>query len=349
MLVLIPAAGKSSRFPGLPPKWSLPDASGVPMIARACELLDLTEARLAVVVLQEHEELLRASAGILKALGGETEVVVLDRETKSQSETVVRALDQLSYSGAVYIKDSDNRFRLDGLNSDTNYVSVDTLNAHSRINPRNKSYVRIDDQDRILAIREKEVTSDLFSVGGYFFNDSNELVDAFEALASANIGRGEVYLSDVIERLILGGSEFRVRRVTDYEDWGTIHEWREHRMASRLILVQLDGLLFEKGSEYFAPTYHDVTPNERAVSAVVEAQQAGATVVALSVRPEGLRELTEQQLDRAGLGNLKVVYGLPDVRWQLLGAASSAVGLRHVDSVAVDPNSESLAEMIAWL
>ena len=343
MLVITPCAGRSTRYPGMPPKWSLPDHEGRPMLQRSLELLDLAGHQLVVTILREHEEQINATAGIRAALGADTEVIVLEEPTRSQSETVAATLRRIGHDGPFLVKDSDNRFRLDELDQPHSYVAVDSLNAHDSINPRNKSYVQVDSQDRIINIREKEVISDLFSVGGYAFQDAHEFLDFFEELGrDARPWHAERYLSDVISMMILGGSTFHARRVDKYEDWGTINEWRSELERRQTLLVSLDGLLLERGSEHFRPRYHDVTPNPDVVEAVRRALAEGDTVIALSIRPQSLDDLTRKQLAAVGLPDLRVVYGLPIGTWRLLTSRDVSLPVDSGEAHEITPDDPYL-------
>ena len=134
-------------------------------------------------------------------------IVVLDEPTESQVETVARALRALDLDEPFLVKDSDNCFDLDNIEQDDCYVSVDSLNNHELINPRNKSYVQVDHNGLITNIREKEVISDLFSVGGYFFTDPEQFLDIYDrlSLASAAWDR-ELYISDIVASMVLEGT-----------------------------------------------------------------------------------------------------------------------------------------------
>ena len=348
MLVVVPCAGRSSRYPNLPPKWSLPDQRGRPMLMSALDGLDLADHRIAVTILREHEESLGATAGIRSALGDAVEVVILDEPTSSQSETVSLTLDRVGWTGAFLVKDSDNYFEIGNLEQQYNYVCVDSLNNHDQINPRNKSYVQVDHVDRIQGIREKHVVSDLFSVGGYAFCDATQFQDHYRLLiAHADDTHPEIYLSDVIAHMILDDLPFKARKVAAYRDWGTVKEWRTELERTQTFVVALDGVLFEMGSLYFRPLFDDVAPRWNSIEAVSELLRLGHQVVVLTVRPAELSELTEHQLAGIGLAGLPIKYGINSSTWSLVTQRLEATPLlagRHVNLT-----SEPAASVEEWL
>jgi dTDP-glucose pyrophosphorylase len=317
------------------------------MLERALELIDVTGHQLVATILREHEEQMSATAGIKAALGPTTEVVVLDEPTRSQSETVAETLRRLRHDGPFLVKDSDNRFALDVLDQPHNYVAVDSLKTHVSINPQNKSYVQVDSQHRIINIREKEVMSDLFSVGGYAFQEAHEFLQYFDKLSGdAQPWHLELYLSDVISAMILDGSTFHARRVSGYRDWGTVAEWRNELERRQTLLVSLDGMLFERGSRHFHPRYEDVQPNDEAVEAVRQAVGAGDTVIALSIRPPGLEALTRTQLRAVGLADLRVEYGLPIGTWRLLTSREGSLPINSGEALEMSPDDPYLETRI---
>ena len=59
MKVIVPCCGSSSRFPGQPPKWTLPAQDGRPMLALAIAGLQMSLDDLVVTILREHEDAVR--------------------------------------------------------------------------------------------------------------------------------------------------------------------------------------------------------------------------------------------------------------------------------------------------
>src|SRR5258705_4968036 len=110
MRVIVPAAGRSSRFPNMPPKWMLPDHDGLPMIVKAVEGLHVAREDLIITLLREHEERFNATEGLYRAFGGPVRCVILDQPTGSQSETVVDTLRRTGLKESFLVKDSDNYF-----------------------------------------------------------------------------------------------------------------------------------------------------------------------------------------------------------------------------------------------
>lgn len=341
MKVIVPCAGRSSRFPDMPPKWMLPDHDGEPMVSRAVAGLNMTPDSFVFTILREHDEKFSARAGLCEMFGQEVDCVILEQPTRSQSETVAETLIRREIVGSFLIKDSDNFFRISSLEEQFNYVTVSSLNDYDSINARNKSYVQINQENVITNIREKSVISDLFSVGGYYFAKANDFLEIYSHLSDSVVHDGELYISEIIAHMILSGSVFKIKRADDYQDWGTVHEWRRELQRRRVHLVSVDGFLFERGSLYFQPIFDQVRPNKEAVAAVRKMADLQHRIVYLSIRPPELEELTRRQLASAGLPNDTIIFGCGVAQWTVVTAPHVTLPFgtsRAFEIDAGDPN-----------
>jgi hypothetical protein len=350
MKIIVPCAGRSSRFPNMPPKWMLPDHDGLPMVVKAVEGLRVSPDDLIVTMLREHEERFNAIEGLRRAFGRPVQCVVLERPTASQSETVIETLRRTGLNEPFMVKDSDNYFELGTLAEAYNYVSVASLNDFDQINPRNKSYVQVDQEDIIVNFREKKVISDLFSVGGYFFMNPGEFVAAYDELSNAvRATGGELYLSEVIAFMILNGHVFKSRRVDRYQDWGTVYEWRQKLEHRRVFLISVDGFLFERGSRFFSPSFDEVQPNAAAVAAVVKMAEQQHAVVYLSIRPPELEELTRAQIKSQGLPDGPVIFGFGIAQWALVTSAHPSLPFSTSRAYEINPDDPNAIEKLDLL
>lgn len=150
----------------------------------------------------------------LRRLGlDKAKIVVLDYPTSTQAETVVKTIEQENICGSIFIKDADSSFRADILPE--NGVAVYPLEKLELVDPRNKSYVSVDDMQHITNIIEKRVVSNLFNVGGYCFENVNDFMDIYNLHKEL----GNIYISHLIYAMLLNGNTFRPIHVTEYNDW----------------------------------------------------------------------------------------------------------------------------------
>lgn len=344
MKVIVACAGSSSRFPNMAPKWMLPDHDGQPMIVQAIAGLNAPIDDLIVTILRDHDERFNAAEGLRRAFGDRLNCVILDQPTRSQSETVAETLRQTALNEPFLVKDSDNYFELPrGLEVGSNYVSVASLNDFDNINARNKSYVQVNQEDLIVNMREKQVISDLFSVGGYFFQRPEEFLAAYDELSATSTS--ELYISNIIGFMVLNGHAFKARKVERYQDWGTVHEWRQRLEQRRVFMVSVDGFLFERGSRFFAPLFEEVKPHPNAV-AVVEKMVRDHTLIYLSIRPPELEAMTRAQIASLGLPDGQIIFGCGVAQWTLVTSGHSSLPFTTSRAFEVDPDDVNLADKL---
>ena len=347
MKIIVPCAGRSSRFPNMAPKWMLPDNDGLPMVYKAVQGLGASVDDFIFTILREHEERFQAQEGLRAAFGQKVNCVILDEPTRSQSETVAQTLLKSGIDEPFMVKDSDNYFEVPHLYQTYNYVCVASLSSFSQVNPQNKSYVQVDQEDVIVNFREKQVISDLFSVGGYYFSSPKEFLGAYDELMSQpRLSAGELYLSEIIGYLAMQGSVFRIQRIKQYQDWGTVHEWRDYLQGRRVFFVSVDGFLFEQGSLFFKPGFEEVKPNPVAVETVQKLASEGQTIFYLSIRPQTLEELTKRQIAAAGLPERPMLLECDLAQWTLLTAPHSNQPFRTSNAIEMAPDDPNMAEKL---
>lgn len=347
MKLIVPMCGKSSRFPGKPPKWMLPAYDGKPMVYWALSGLKFKKEDLVFAILQEHDQKFGVVEGLRNIFGPQTRIIIFEQPTRSQAETVSLTLEKAGINEAFLVKDSDNSFEVDVSEQIENYVCVASLNDFDMINPRNKSYVQVDRSGQIVNIREKTVISDLFNVGGYFFTSPQEFQKHYHKLASQKADwQSEIYLSDVIGAMLLAGIPFRVQPVQKYQDWGTVVEWEKALLSRKTYFVMLDGFVFERGSGIFSPRFDDVKPNESVVEALKNLALKDNKIIFISIRDQSYKGMTELQLQTVGLPFSDIIFDCPVSQYVMLTAAHPTLPFQTSLALEISPEDGYSMEKI---
>lgn len=348
MKVIVPCCGLSTRFAGQPPKWTLPAYDGRPMLCHAVAGLKIDLDDLVVTILAEHEEQFRVTEGLGKAFGRSIRIVTLRERTRSQSETVAKTLEAISLDEPFLVKDSDGYFEInEELNKNDNYICVDSLNNFDSINPRNKSYLQIDQQGLVVNIREKVVISDLFNVGGYYFNNPRLFLEYYHRLSENKTAWSqEIYVSDVIGAMILSGVPFRAQHTTGYKDWGTIREWRQALLSQKTFFVMLDGFVLQRGSHYFRPQFNEVDPIPAAVECLKDLSSKGHRIVYLTIRPQEIEAETRKQMRTASVPEGPILWNCPIAKWIFLTAPHSTLPFLNGQAIELSPEAPNLLELV---
>lgn len=347
MNLVIPMAGRSSRFPDVKPKWMLTHPSGRFMVLEAMVGLNLSDfEHIYFIYLAEHERVhsfLRGFREELQDLGltDKVKFVELTEATRDQPETVLQGIVRGNIKGPILIKDSDNYFQ--ATIPSQNAVCFADLNKVGLIKPRNKSYVTIDAQGNVLNIVEKLVISSSFCVGGYVFSDAELFVKGLQKLDPTQ----ERYISHVIYQLMLEGQTFHAIETKHYLDWGTIEDWDRFKRSYGTLFVDIDGTLVKNSSAHFPPYIGESEPIVPNVDIIRRLQQSGKFEIILTTsRPEKYRTVTEVQLKGLGIEYKALLMGLLHSKRIIINDYSKSNPFKSCDSINLKRNADDLREIL---
>ena len=222
--LIIPIAGKSTRYKELGLKWKLKSKDGEIMLLKSILGLNNDYETIYIVGLKDHltndskKEIINQ---FKKRNINNIKIIELEKETSSQPETIFKLLEKEDIQGKLVIKDCDNFFKIH-INNFNNYVAVSNIEFHKNINKTNKSYVNIE-EDYILDIQEKEIISKYFCTGLYAF-ESAEIFKKYFIYAN-NQKNNELYISNIIKYMLKDNIKFNYIYGSKYIDWGTKEDW----------------------------------------------------------------------------------------------------------------------------
>ncbi len=312
MQVVIPCAGRSSRYPWTRPKFLLTMPDGRLMFEWAADKY-VKNHLVNFVITEQHAEEFDAKYAIEHVYGDNPNVIitVLKDFTSGPAETVYRALENFK-DDSLIIQDCDSFFNYD-ISHGSNFVCYIRLQDYPTIDYiASKSFVVInEEEDSLRNIVEKKVISENICVGAYGFRSSAEFCKAFENLKQSNT-EGEIFVSHIIKQLLLEEQIFVTKHVTNYLDLGTYDSYIKVKNDYTTYFVDLDGVLFKNQSEHFTNNYSNrPTPIDSAVSYFLKLQKNGATLIFTTSRPEEYSGITENALRHFGFKKIRVIYGLP--------------------------------------
>ena len=348
--LIVPMAGRSTRFPNMRPKWMLSHPmSHRMMVTEAISGLNLDFFdNIYFLCLQEHEDKYSFMKGFVAELDdaglrAKSNIVLLPEQTDSQSETVYTFLSGYDLDGFIFIKDSDGFYRCDV--EERNQVAYFDLNDMDDINARTKSYVDLDVNDVVTNIVEKKVISSTFSSGGYGFADAKEFCKTFEKLQDMD---GECYISHIIFEMMLSGSTFYGTKTTDFKDWGTLDAWNKYKSQYKCLFVDIDGTLITNSSHHFPPYTGSGEPIEDNIDLLAELHEQGkAKIILTTSRPERLRQLTIQELQTKGIPFDDLVMGLPHCQRIVINDFARSNPYPSCSAINIPRNENNLTEFLS--
>jgi len=219
MQVIVPAAGLSSRFPNMKPKYLLEDFENKLMLEKAIKPYLDAGLSITIGVLKEHNEKYNSKQVIKEKLGDKVNVVIIPELTKGPADTAYQILQNIGEDEFI-IKDCDSYFT--HTLTEGNYICVSDIADYPNLNrPEAKSYIITDADGNVNNIVEKKVVSNKFCLGGYKFQSVKEYKEAFESISQER----EVFVSDVIAVMLQSGHTFKEKLSLNYVDVGTSQEW----------------------------------------------------------------------------------------------------------------------------
>jgi NDP-sugar pyrophosphorylase family protein len=300
--LIVPAAGLSTRFPNMRPKWLLTHPDGRLVIDHVISsIAKLQFDRIILTILKKHQNEYDV-ATIIQQLNTELqlniELCVLETETAGPADTVYQTLIKFGLEGEFLVRDCDNVIAYEELHRG-NYVVGIHLENHDFTNIRNKSYIILNNENMVDDIIEKKVVSNVVSLGVYSFNDAKEYLAVYKEVSNLSPQDGkEIYLSHIISYMInMGQRLFNFHYATRLDDWGTLAEWNRLRENHKTYFVDVDGVLYQNSGKYGLANWDNYFEKiESNFALLKKLGDAGAQVILVTSRPEKYRHKIEQDL-----------------------------------------------------
>lgn len=348
--LVLPCAGRSSRYPNMRPKWSLTHPNGNLMVTQSVAGMDLSIfTSVVVVVLREHAEKYNLTNALKESLGQKLNgqnlsVVLLDNPTSSQSETVSIAIDRCKIEGAIFIKDCDGYFNVEEV--EENSICVHSLQDMEEVIPKNKSYVDVDNNGFVKTIVEKRVVGELFCCGGYSFSDAKKFKESYEKI-SKNITEKEIYVSHVIHQQLLDGEEFKITETKDFVDWGTLGDWNRYKKKYKTLFVDLDGVLVKNSGQYSEPKWGTTDSIKENVEVINRLYNSGKSrIIITTARKSSFKKETIDQLKRLGIMYHNIIFDLLHCERIVINDYSPTNRYPTCRAVNLRRNSDELSSLI---
>lgn len=344
MEVIVPAAGLSTRFPNVKPKYLHFGYDNKMMLVKAVEPY-IGKHDIIVVILQEHVEKYNALEFVRGELPGAF-IVVVPKPTSGPAETVKIAINDIKQvkknDFEFIVKDCDSFF--DHVPVAGNYVCVSNIGDHEQLNKlASKSFVRYNDQDIITNIVEKAVVSDSFCVGAYKFESANKYLETYEKIRHRN---GEFFVSHIIQDMLYSDVIFKKVPVTNYVDVGTAADWHKYNDMP-VIFCDIDGTLIKAQSRYGNNSYNNPpVVLEENVKRIREYHDKGCQIFFTTARPHTYREQTDKMIRSLGFTNFQLITGLHNARRVLINDYNTSNPYPRAEAINIYRDHDNLKDFL---
>jgi hypothetical protein len=340
MEIIVPAAGLSSRFPNMKPKYLLASYDKRIMLQLALEQY-IGKHNITIGILREHQDEYNSIKHIAAYLGDRVNVVVLDELTRGPAETVYQIIKKagINLTSPILIKDCDSFFNHE--ETGDNYICVSKIDQHDVLKKLySKSFVVSNDQDIVQNIVEKSVVSDTFCVGGYKFKSAELFCNAFEKLKNVT---HEIFVSHIIQQCLDDGEVFVEKPITDYSDVGTFSDWFEYN-DKPVFFCDIDGTIVKAQDQ--DDNDKPVTPLINNVKALLEWQRKGAQFIFVTARKSNNTETTEKMLKSLGFENFRLLTGLHNARRVVINDYNTANPYPRAEAINIIRDNDNLKDFL---
>jgi choline kinase len=341
MEIIVPAAGLSTRFPEMKPKYLLYDYKGELMIHNAIRPF-INKYKIHIGILREHAEKYNSVDVLRYEFGEKVNIVVLEKPTSGPADTTYQIINKVGLRDTpILIKDCDSFF--DHEVSDGNYICVTNIAKHESLKKlAAKSFVIYNDQGIITDIVEKEVVSDTFCIGGYKFNNAMAYKSSYESLSTNR----EVFVSDVVSYCITYGQVFTIKETENYVDVGTAPEWFDYN-DKPVIFCDIDGTIVKNQGRVGPNNYDEpVVPLQKNINRLLELQKNGAQFVFTTSRPVDYQEKTKLMLNDLGFKNFQFIIGLQNSRRILINDYNKTNPFPRAEAINLFRDSDNLEDLL---
>lgn len=341
MEIIVPAAGLSTRFPDMKPKYLLYDYKGDMMLMNALRPFRDKGYKIHIGILKEHEEKYNVIKQIQHEWHDNINYVVIDKPTKGPADTVYQIIKQAGlHLSPILIKDCDSFFEHEFQNG--NYVCVSHISEHEILKKlASKSFTIANEHDIIRDIVEKEVVSDTFCVGGYKFDSAMLYKKAFESVKTVK----EVFVSDVISLCLSWGEIFFNKPVTNYVDVGTASDWFEFNDRP-VIFCDIDGTIIKSQSRLQLEAKEECEPLENNIKRLLQLQDRGAQFIFTSARENQYTSLTREMLYELGFRSFNLICGLQNSKRILINDYNNANPYPRAEAINIKRDSDNLEDFL---
>lgn len=223
--IVIPMAGAGSRFTQAGYKKPKPfiDVLGIPMICHVLENLNIPDAKFILLARKEHFE---AEQNTVKYIlqNYNVEFILIDKLTEGAACTVLHAHRLINNDTSLLIANSDQivDMNINDYINDCKTRNLDGSVLTFEDNDKKWSYAKLNENNLIATIKEKEVISPFATVGIYYFTKGKDFVEnAIDMFVRNERVNNEFYVAPVYNYAIEKGGKFGIYNIDKSQMHGT--------------------------------------------------------------------------------------------------------------------------------
>ena len=240
--IVIPMAGHGRRFKDAgisKPKFMI-EVRNKTLFEWSLDSLPLEISRKIIFIcLEEHEQEFNVGKFIKDIMNQKYsnlsyELVYLEKTTRGQVETVLRAKQLIDSESTLIIYNIDTYFTSTRLKSKILTLknqNIDGMLGCFTSDDENLSFVELNDKGLVKRVREKEKISSLASTGLYIFSSGKQFIETAETMIKNDIKvRDEFFVSELYNILLKSGKKFEIDVAEEFIPFGTPDDIKKFEM-----------------------------------------------------------------------------------------------------------------------
>jgi hypothetical protein len=283
---------------------------------------------------------------IVNHLECETRFVLLDKPTPSMVDTIAAGIQSMARDDSIIVKDTDNYVKVsDPAELTGNFLAYADLRTFTEVKAFNKSLIEIDSHNFVSNIVEKKIISSEINTGLIGFSHASFFLRAMKQL----MGTGERYVSDIVRFLLSDGENFKALPTNEYNDWGTLVEWRKFCSKFATLFVDVDGVIAINENPHGGGSHNwtSLRPIEENIKPLIEGQNNGDfSIVFTTSRSEKFRESLSKQIDALGFRDYILLMGLPHAKRILINDFANTNAYPTALAINLERNSSNLSSYL---
>ncbi len=230
---IIPMGGEGKRFKNSKfkkPKFMI-ETKNKTLLEWAIQSLPLDFAHKIFFIIRKNDEQNFGVKEFIKKIMKEKfpntkfKVLLLSKNTRGQAETVLSCKKDINSNRALLIFNNDTYFKSTRLKSrllSMKNQKIDGILGIFNSNDPKYSFVKINNEDKVIRTKEKKVISNFASTGLYIFSKGSDFIKSAEYAIENNIlSKNEFYISELYNILIKEGKKFTIDFADEFVALGT--------------------------------------------------------------------------------------------------------------------------------
>ena len=156
---------------------------------------------------------------------------------------------------------------------------------------------------------------------------------------------GEIFVSDIIGRMLDQGHIFTKRNVTNYVDVGTANDWFEYN-DKPVIFCDIDGTIIMAQSRLDLESGCPVVPLHNNVKRLLQLQENGAQFIFTTARELDYEAMTHRMLNQLGFKKFRLICGLQNSRRILINDYNKANPYPRAEAINLYRDSDNLSDFL---